>query len=62
MNEKTIAVADLEQIYDALAEGLDQAGEKQHSLYLTKLVLILSARLNNKDMALQAIKDSLKDL
>lgn len=57
-----MAVTDLEQIYDALAQGLDQAGDDKHSLYLTKLALILSAKLNNKDVVLQAINDALKDL
>ena len=62
MNEDAIAVADLEQIYDSLAEGLDKAGEDKHTVYLTKLALILSARLNNNEVTLQAINDSLKDL
>ena len=62
MNENTMAVTDLEQIYDALAQGLDQAGDDKHSLYLTKLALILSAKLNIKDVVLQAINDALKDL
>lgn len=62
MNENTIEVTDLEQIYDSLAESLDKAGDDKHSLYLTKLTLILSAKLKNKDIALQAIADALKDL
>lgn len=62
MNENTIAIADLEKIYDSLAESLDKAGEDKHSLYLTKLVLILGAKLNDNGVVLQAMKDAAIDL
>lgn len=62
MNNQEIAVEDLEKIYDTLADSIDQAGEGNHSLYLTKLALILSAKLNDKEIVLQAMQDALKDL
>lgn len=61
MTNRNIAVADLELVYDSLAEGIDQAGDKQ-SLYLTKLALILSAEIQNRGVVLQAIEDAGQDL
>lgn len=62
LNTQEIAIADLEQIYDSLATGIDKAGQEKRTLYLVKLALILSARLNDKDVVLQAMKDALTDL
>ena len=62
MNENVMASTDLEQVYDSLAESLDKAGNDRHTIYLTKLALLLSAKLNDKDVVLQAMNDALKDL
>ena len=62
MNTQEIAIADLERIYDSLAKSIDKAGQEKRTLYLVKLALILSAKLNDKDVVLQAMKDALTDL
>ena len=43
MNKPQLSITDVEQIYDHLAETLDQIAEDQRQLFLVKLAL-LSAR------------------
>jgi hypothetical protein len=62
MSEHEIEIGELEQIYDSLANNIDKVGKEKHSLYLTKLVLILSANLSKKEIVLQAMNTAARDL
>lgn len=59
---KSLAIAELEAVYDALAEALNQVGVEQESLFLTKLVLLLANQLGNQAEIEQAIHTALQDL
>ncbi|MBY4678413.1 DUF2783 domain-containing protein [Marinobacterium arenosum] len=59
---EAMAVADLEQVYDALAEAIDRAGEAHDRLFLTKLVLLLANRCGDRQAVLEAIDAALQDL
>lgn len=40
--KQTLEFAELEQVYDLLAEAIDAAGPERESLFLARLVLLLS--------------------
>ena len=48
--------ADLETVYEALAQMLDSVGEEKSALYLAKLVLLLSKQFNDATSVLEAIE------
>ncbi|MCF8480988.1 MAG: hypothetical protein K9H25_11195 [Rhodospirillum sp.] len=62
MIEKTVSTADLEQIYDHLAEAIDRAGLDKDRLFLAKLSLALSTMVADPARVAQAIEASLRDL
>lgn len=62
MSHPTLSTADLEQVYDALAEGLDRAPEAQRLLFLTKLSLLLARELGDRACVLAQIEAALRDL
>lgn len=47
--------ADLETIYEALAEKLDTVGEQNSHLYLAKLALLLAKEIGSAAPVLRAI-------
>jgi hypothetical protein len=56
-----LSTADLEQVYDRLAEAIDQA--QDHSeLMLVKLALLLARELGQRDRVEALISDALRDL
>lgn len=57
-----LAVSELEVVYDALAEAINQVGIEQESLFLTKLVLLLANQLGDQAQVEQAISTALHDL
>lgn len=57
-----IAVAELEHVYDALAEGIDAATPEKSELFLTKLALLLANEIGKSDLVGRCIADALKDL
>ncbi len=57
-----LSIAQLETVYDTLAEAIDQAGPGQSQLFLTKLCLLL-ANQQGDDLAFASlVKTALADL
>ena len=61
INNTSMNIADLENIYDHLADKIDAAGN-QSELFLAKLVLILSNQIKNPSIVLDAITNASQDL
>lgn len=57
-----LPIADLEAVYDALAQAIDAAGPEKSELLLTKLALLLAQATGQRDVVLQAITDAALDL
>lgn len=57
-----LALNELEVVYDALAEAINQVGVEQESLFLTKLVLLLANQLGDQAQVERAIAIALCDL
>lgn len=57
-----LAVAELEVVYDALAEAINQVGTDKESLFLTKLILLLANQVGEQAQVEQAISTALCDL
>jgi hypothetical protein len=53
---------DLEMVYEKLAQAIDSAGESKTPLFLAKLALVLARQQDNRNRALAAIDDCLKDI
>lgn len=53
---------DLEAIYDALAEGIDKAGDEKRDLFFAKLALLLAQEVNDRARVTAAIDTALLDL
>jgi Protein of unknown function (DUF2783) len=51
-----------EQAYEALAEAIDQAGEKNEAVFLTKLILVMAHQNGNIDVFRTAIAMALHDV
>ena len=60
--EGGLPFADLEVVYDRLAEAIDAAGPERESLFLAKLALLLSRRLGERAAVEEAIAVALADL
>ena len=43
-----LPLVELEAVYDALAEALNQVGTEQESLFLTKLVFLLANQVGHQ--------------
>lgn len=54
--------ADLEVVYEALAQQLDIVGEEKANLYLVKLALLLSKQCNEPAPVLEAITAAARSL
>lgn len=54
--------ATLEDVYAAVADGIDQAGPESEALYLSKVVLLLANALNDPEMALALVREGLDGL
>lgn len=57
-----IAVSELEKVYDALAEGIDQATPAKSELFLTKLALLLANEIGDSAVVARAIDTALRDM
>lgn len=57
-----MAPADLEQIYERLAQQIDAVGEDMSELYLAKLALLLARQFGDVTIALQCIEDAAQSL
>lgn len=54
--------AQVETIYEALAQQIDAVGPRQAPLYLAKLALLLAERLGEPQLALDAIASAARHL
>ncbi len=52
----------MEDVYAALAEGIDSAGRDKESFFLSKVALLLADRLNNPELVLKLIADAEKNM
>lgn len=58
----TLDIAGLEQVYDALATAIDQAGAEKSELFLVKLALLNAKALGNPQIFEAQIASALQDL
>ncbi|MEQ8344221.1 MAG: hypothetical protein RIB84_27400 [Sneathiellaceae bacterium] len=54
--------ADMEEVYEALAVGIDKVGTADAPLFLAKLALMLAHELGDREAALAAIEACQADL
>ena len=59
---KTLDIAGLEQVYDALASAIDQAGPDKSELFLVKLALLNAKALVDPQKFESQIAAALQDL
>jgi hypothetical protein len=57
-----LSTADLELVYDRLAEAIDQAPEGRSELMLVKLALLMARELAQRDRVEALIAEALRDL
>ena len=62
MIDSQLPFADLEEAYDLIARGIDQAGEASALLFLAKLALALASQVADAARVRAAVEASLKDL
>ena len=53
---------DLETAYEALATGIDAAGEKREALFLTRLALLLAHEIGDIAAFRRAVQTALEEL
>lgn len=58
MTIPTLPFADLEQVYEQLAETLDGLPEEQERLFLAQLALALAHRVPDVDQVMAAIEEA----
>lgn len=61
-NPNALTVPELEQVYDALAQAIDQAGPEQSEKMLTKLALLNANALANPALFQAQLAAALRDL
>ncbi|APR02968.1 DUF2783 domain-containing protein [Thauera chlorobenzoica] len=59
---KTLDIAGLETVYDALATAIDQAGPDQAELFLVKLALLNANALGDAGLFQQHLQAALNEL
>jgi phosphoribosylaminoimidazole carboxylase (NCAIR synthetase) len=57
-----LTIPQLEQVYDALAQAIDQAGPQHTELFLTKLSLLLANEIADDARVQTLIESALRDL
>ncbi len=62
MIEQRLTIAALEQVYDAIADGIDRAGDAKAKLFLAKLCLALANLVGDAAQVRQAAEAALRDL
>lgn len=53
--------ADLEDVYEALAAGIDAAGPEREAFYLAKVALLLAERIGDPAEVLKALREAASD-
>ena len=59
---KKLTTAALEDAYDLIAQGIDQAGDANARLFLAKLCLCLANLVGDGALIKQAVETALRDL
>ena len=57
-----LTVTQLEQVYDTLAQAIDQAGPDHSEVFLTKLSLLLANALGDAGLVATLVEAALNDL
>ena len=57
-----LTIAQLEQVYDTLAQAIDQAGPDHSEVFLTKLSLLMANALGDASLVATLVESALKDL
>lgn len=58
----TLSITQLEQVYDTLAQAIDQAGPEHTELFLSKLSLLLANALGDEALIERLVQSALRDL
>lgn len=58
--KQTLEFAELEQVYDLLAEAIDEAGPEQEAVFLAKLALLLARQVPDVDCIREAVATALR--
>jgi hypothetical protein len=62
MIEKKLSTADLEKVYDQIADAIDRAGPDKVELFLAKLSVALANLVGDTTQVTAAVEASLRDL
>jgi hypothetical protein len=62
MTQNTLPLNELENVYDTLAQAIDQAGKDDEIIFLTKLALLLANDVGDEIRVSRAVKEALKNL
>jgi len=54
--KQTLDFAELEQVYDLLANAIDEVGETGEALFLSKLCMTLAHSISDLDVVIEAIR------
>jgi Protein of unknown function (DUF2783) len=57
-----LSIPQLENVYDTLADAIDQAGPQHSELFLTKLCLLLANQIGDDAAFLGHVRSALSDL
>ncbi len=52
----------MEQVYELLAEAIDEVGAEHEAEFLTKLALVLAERLGDPDRVREAVEIAKRDI
>ncbi len=58
--KQTLEFAELEQVYDLLAEAIDEAGPERESLFLARLAVLLAHEIPDLDRVRELIGVALR--
>lgn len=58
----TLTIAELEEVYDSLAQAIDRAGSEKSEKFLVKLALLNANALADPRVFQQHVEDALRDL
>lgn len=58
--KQTLEFAELEQVYDLLAEAIDEAGPERESLFLARLAVLLAHEISDLDRVRELIGVALR--
>ncbi|MTD19643.1 DUF2783 domain-containing protein [Pseudomonas sp. CCM 7891] len=62
MKQKQLSTSDLENVYDQLADALDQAAQGKREIFLVKLALLSAEALGNAEQFSELTRAALQDL